>query len=226
MSRVEAILAQQANLALGELANPAVASNSELVFSVIFSEFGPLAQSLERIANNAEAKAEMKGIREKLSAKVAQLDQQVRNGRTDLAHLLARGRLAPELKAEYGVLAEGLGLVRTPESVRRKVVASMDRTADGWILTPSIVVSNSNAVSFAGVGGHNIGGRATRVEIDATVPKGRARVTGTYENGRVIRINPTDEGAETDIVRAFDRRGRAQRRKFAEGVSRSGSQIT
>jgi hypothetical protein len=56
-----------------------------------------------------------------------------------------------------------------------------------------------------GVGGHNIGGRATRVEFDAAVPKGEVKASGSYENGRVLRLNPADQNAERDVVRLFDR---------------------
>jgi len=98
---------------------------------------------------------------------------------------------------------EELALVLPPNQVRKAVLAISERDPEGWIRTPTIVVSKGETRNL--IGGHNIGGRATRVEIDLAIPKGQVRVSGSYQNGRVIRVNPADAPAARDLVRVFDR---------------------
>ncbi|MCA1472773.1 hypothetical protein I6F09_33520 [Bradyrhizobium sp. IC3195] len=103
------------------------------------------------------------------------------------------------------MIASGIRLVRSPDAVRQQVVKELDHNPTGWIRTPSIVVSRGDENSRQLTGGHNIGGRATRVVIDPTVPKGHVKASGDYAEGRVLRLNPADKDAEQEVVRLFDR---------------------
>ena len=216
---VEEILAQHVNRALNELSNPSVPNNKELLLDLAFIEKGPaVAQQFESVPVSERFQTELNAARSEFSGKIANFDLQQPGWRNTFAQMLAGGYPIPtKLKDQLEDMANlGLLMVHTPESVRSDVVRLSDRTPGGWIRTPSIVVSQDEGHRV--VGGHNIGGRATRVETDVTVPKGSAKVTGTYEDGRVIRINPADKDAEREVVRTFDREVGADNRNIIKGT--------
>ncbi len=76
---------------------------------------------------------------------------------------------------------------------------------DGWIKTPSIVVSWSTAPDGAAlVGGHSLSSRISHFAMDNTLPPGGVRVI--EENGtRVVFYNGADAGKIRGVVRSVGR---------------------
>jgi hypothetical protein len=208
ITAVEKILAKHVVQALNELVDPMLMPNKELRLWEGFSTQGLRARTLQDVQLEPETRKQIELIRNESASNVRAIDRaQSTTWRTAFAERLAKGAPLPD--GVKGMLQDvsqtGIKLVHTSESVRKDVVQSTERASHGWIRTPSIVLSNRNAETLVIVGGHNIGGRATRVEFDATVPKGEVRAFGSYENGRTLTLNPADKNAEGDVVRIFDR---------------------
>lgn len=205
MSTVERVLAQNVNAALRELSSPQAVANREFLLQLAFQMIGAEAQRLESTPLPLEQQKRLEIFLKELASNVAELDRDFGpEWRSLFATMLAAGQpIAPKFKQRLETIAEGLSLVHPPETVRRAVVSASEHVPDGWLRTPSIVVSKGEKRAFTG--GHNIGGKATRVELDASVPKGDVRVSGSYEGGRVLRLNPADRDAERDAVRLLDR---------------------
>lgn len=110
----------------------------------------------------------------------------------------------------------GIKFLKSSEAVRQGVLKETEREPKGWIRTPSIVVSHDPKEPVA-VGGHNIGGRATRVVIDSAVAKGEAAVFGSYAAGRELHLNPADAARGRELVREFDRAVGVSDRNLAAG---------
>lgn len=110
---------------------------------------------------------------------------------------------ATALLEEINGLKSRLLFFRSREEVRARIVRETDRQPAGWIRTPSIVVSDHD--DSAVTGGHNIGGKATRIVPDSSVPKGTVEVTGSYEHGRTLKLHPDDAARGRELVREFDR---------------------
>ena len=95
------------------------------------------------------------------------------------------------------------------DAVRAEVVKATWREPEGWVRTPSIVLSRGQVElrSDQGrnfriilVGGHNIGGRATRVET------GSANFVSQNDKGAwIITVSSADARYGRDLVRMFDR---------------------
>jgi hypothetical protein len=158
-------------------------------------------------ASAPDVKVKLDQLREKYRLKALELEEVLGSSWNELvAKAVSSGQpIPPELQDELEPLIEvGIRTVRARELVRRDVISALDHVPSGWIRTPSIVVSRNETTRLL-QGGHNIGGRATRVVIDPSIPKGQVTAGGSYKDGRVLRLNPADEGAEQDVVRLFDR---------------------
>lgn len=101
------------------------------------------------------------------------------------------------------LLTPVLPWARSPEVVRQDVVDHSVRIPNGWIRTPSIAVSQ-HMRDPRGIGGHNVYGRATRIEADRTVPLDQPVITGNFDNGRTIRVHPSQREAVADLMRKLD----------------------
>jgi hypothetical protein len=205
ITTVESLLEKDVNAALAALAKPTTPSTSELQLSAAFLKFGNKGRELESRSIPA-IDAVVKQLRVKTAAKIAELDKDFGpSWRESFAKERATGEPMPEdLKGRVTELDnEVLAQVLLPNGVRESVVAVTRRDPEGWIRTPSIVVSRGAVRDLTG--GHNIGGLPTRVELDPDIPKGSVEASGSYETGRVLRINPADAPAIRDIVRTFDR---------------------
>jgi hypothetical protein len=228
MKSVEKVLAANVTQALGELVTPNKPANRELLLNLAFDKEGYAARKYLSGVLNPVVQERIEAERKESADIVRALDlAEPKEWRAQFANKLANGT-APMSSDVIASLAQGIKMVHSADRVRQDVVRSTDRVAHGWIRTPSIVLSNRNKESFQIVGGHNIGGRVTRVEFDANVPKGQVRVLGSYQDGRVLRLNPADKDAEREAVRIFDREvglrdeneaqgARAVEAKLAEG---------
>jgi hypothetical protein len=203
---VEDVLTEEIETALNALANPSSPSTADFLLSVAYLKFGAKGQEFET-RNIPEINAEVRKLRNKAAAEIAALDQDMTpDWRKDFAQERATGlpMMSIDLKNRVDQLGnDELSLVRLPEQVRKAVLAASQRDPDGWIRTPSIVVSRGEVREL--VGGHNIGGLPTRVEIDSSIAKGTVEAIGSYADGRVLRVNPADAPAARDLVRIFDR---------------------
>jgi len=205
MNSVEKLLAANVAQALDELVRPGKPVNREVLLSVAFTRTGYAARNYQDAVIDPKVQKALDASRNDAALAVQMLDAtQTKVWRTEFAKGLAAGAMPPNNDV-IRALPDGIKMVHSAESVRKDIVRSTERDVHGWIRTPSIVLSNRNSESFQIVGGHNISGRATRVEIDPAVPKGQVRVSGSYTEGRVLRLNPADKDAERDAVRIFDR---------------------
>jgi hypothetical protein len=208
MDSVERILSQNVILAVNQLLESKSPTNREILLGSAFVDVGSDAQKLSSSTLRPETQKLIDELRAEIAVKTAAFDKaQGHAWKATFAQLLAEGRpIPPRFKDPLEELGRtGIKMMRAPETVRREVVRLSDHVPEGWIRTPSIIVSRGDEESRKLTGGHNIGGRATRVELDPSVPKGQVRASGSYEDGRVIRLNPADKDAERDAVRVFDR---------------------
>jgi hypothetical protein len=212
ISNVERVLQNQVITALQALSNSSTPSTADYLLFTAYIQMGAKGQDFESQQKPEYADSVRKiqmtvqKIRNEMAAAITALDKErTASWRSDYAKDRAtRYPMPDDLRQRVKDLTnEELALVLPPDKVRKAVLAVTERDPEGWIRTPSIVVSKGEMRGL--VGGHNIGGRATRVEIDATVPKGRVRASGSYQDGRVIRVNPADAPAARDLVRVFDR---------------------
>jgi hypothetical protein len=213
ITAAEEVLEREVLAALDALSNPSTPSTADYLLRSAYLQFGMKGQEFET-GNKPEyadsmqkMRASAQRLRNEIAAKIALLDKEMaREWRSDYAQQRAGGghRMPDDLQARVEDLDnEKLALVRTPEQVRRAVLTQSEHDPEGWIKTPSVVVSRGEAREL--VGGHNIGGMPTHVEVDAAIPRGAVETFGSYEIGRVIRINPADAAAGRDLVRVFDR---------------------
>jgi hypothetical protein len=201
---VEELLEKEVNQALAGLADPATPSTADFLLSVAYFKFGDKGREFE-FRDIPEVNAELKKLRIKAAAKIAKLDRENPSWRKDYIKQWTAGEPMPkDLKVQVDDLGNHeLSLVVVSEQVREGVLSVTQHDPVGWIKTPSIVVSRGEDRELTG--GHNIGGEPTRVELDASIPVGKVEASGSYEDGRVLRINPADGPAAQDIVRTFDR---------------------
>jgi hypothetical protein len=207
---VEEVLEKQVEATLKQFSTPSTPLTADFLLAIVYMQFGAKGQEFEtRIppqyaASVQEKRAKAQKTRLEVAAKVARLDKETPSWRQDFIKELATGYPMPDdVKARVEDLGYDLSLIRAPEQVRKAVLAVSQRDPEGWIRTPTIVVSRGEARELTG--GHNIGGLATRVEIDATVPKGTVVARGRYGTGRVLRVNPADAPSASELVRRFDR---------------------
>ena len=210
MSAIEVILASHLRRALTELTNSNSPTNTDLLLQSLYLDVGPAAREKVSEYLNDKNKQKLDSIRKKYVEEMASLHAKDRSWQGSFFRSQVEGYPPPSHWAKtFNELAKvGIRMAYAPETVRREIVDAMVREPEGWIKTPSIVVSRGdpeNSQAKVRTGGHNIGGRATRIAVDPSVEKGKVRVTGNYNDGRVIRINPEDEGAGRELVRAFDR---------------------
>jgi hypothetical protein len=222
IENVERILSQNVILSLNQLLEGKTPINREFLLALYFDESSSKAQILSSSTLRPETQKKLDELGSEMAAKTAAFDkEQGQAWKAAFARLLAEGRPIPSIfKDPLEELAMiGIKMVRAPEVVRREVVRSSERAPTGWIRTPSIVVSQDGDETRRLTGGHNLAGRATRIELDATVPKGQVRASGSYENGRILRLNPADKEAERDVVRIFDREVGLRDENQSKGVS-------
>lgn len=209
MTNVEEILSRNVKEALGALQNDTGPSTKDLWLNDEFLDRGTAAvRDLLNKLPPPDVQQELAKLRSRFKTTSVLLEQfGGPNWKEQVANATARGEdTAPELKSLLDPLVHtGIRIVRSPETVRRQVVKALEHNPAGWIKTPSIVLSKSGEDLRELVGGHNIGGRATRVVVDPTLRKGQVKSGGSYAEGRTIRISPADKDAESDIVRLFDR---------------------
>jgi hypothetical protein len=212
IATVEEVLQKEVEATLTALASTATPLTADFLLATTYMQFGMKGQEFENripseyAASVQEKRARTQKMRLELAAKIASLDREMTpSWRREFAKERATGYPMPDaLRARVEDLDNyDLSLVRPPEQVRKAVLAVSQRDPEVWIRTPTIVVSRGEARELTG--GHNIGGLPTRVEIDATVPKGSVKALGRYDTGRVIRVNPADAPAARDLVRTFDR---------------------
>ena len=212
MSTVEETLKAKVLTALQTLSSADTPSTKEIVYEFLYPKYREAASeviSVLDLSNDPEAQqlraklaTAVKTTRTEIAKKIAMLDLQQPSWRVRFAEYLANGYPLPDgLEEELGLIRDGLILAMPREQIRRAIVSRAERAPDAWVRTPSVVVSQGRHI----VGGHNISGRATQIVIDNSLPKGSVQATGTYAEGRVLRISPADEGVAQDIVRAFDR---------------------
>jgi hypothetical protein len=222
INHIEQILQQNVLVALNQLVGNTTSTNREMLLEILYNKEGLAAQRLSSVALPPNAQKALDTMRFDSAAKVVAFDkEQGQDWRPVFARLLAQGHPIPsQFKAQLEEISDGgIQMVHAPEAVRREVVQSSDHTPDGWIRTPSIVISQGQGDMGQTVGGHNISGRATRIVLDATVPKGTVKASGTYEEGRILRLNPADKDAERDVVRAFDREVGLDDQNQSKGIS-------
>jgi hypothetical protein len=208
IDNVERILSNNVTLSVNRILEGKTPANREILLAAGFDKVGSKAQTLSSSPISPETQKALDKLSSEIAVKIAAFDKEQGPGwKATFARLLAEGRPMPSnFKADLNDLATiGMQTMRAPELVRSEVVRSTDHLPVGWIKTPSIVVSQYNDPTRGLTGGHNIGGNATRIELDATVPKGQVKASGSYENGRVLRLNPADKNAEREVVRTFDR---------------------
>ena len=219
MSRVEEVLQQHARKALTTLSRADTPSTDDPRLAAAYGQYGnpghpgsdwripmrfpELRREIAReiAALDAEKTPAWRG----LYIKGLAIDDEPRLvTREELARIQEERRQLADIESRLGKVARsGWSLALPLEQVRKDVVAATEHDPDGWIRTPSIVVSRYETRQV--IGGHNIGGHATRIEIDAAVRRGYPRVSGDYGNGRIIRVHPNDAPAGRDLVRIFDR---------------------
>ena len=93
------------------------------------------------------------------------------------------------------------------KAIKEQYVVDSARQVEGWIRTPSIVVSwMESADGKVGefVGGHSLSARTSSMRPDATVPVGDVRIA-VSEGRRVLLFNPADEIRVAALVRRFGR---------------------
>lgn len=217
ITAVERILQERVLAALDVLSRPATPSSADYLLFAAYVQFGASGQSYEN-RRIPEIDEDVKKLRSDIAATIATLDRDRPNWRADYAVKRATGMPLPGVlgKTLEDLNMPGLSLVQPPDQVRRLIVNAMERDPEGWIRTPAIVVSRGEMRTLTG--GHNIGGRATRIEIDAAVPKGTVSASGTYSSGRVLRVNPEDAPASRDLVRLFDREVGLSEANVSKGV--------
>lgn len=210
---VENILSLHVNSALNHLMETGSPLNRELVAGYIDFINSKQQGSEKKAVSDNDIKVMGEFLRRSIARVISDLDAEYsQQWRELLSKLLSRGHLdSSNIKSELSFIYDklefisdvGIPISYNSNVVRREVVARTDHSPHGWIKTPSIVVSKHGDARL--VGGHNIGGRATRVEIDPSLPKGRVKISGSYEDGRILRLSPADASAERDLVRLFDR---------------------
>ena len=195
IAKVEELLQKHVQTALEALSRPNSPSTDDLRLGAIYAEHGNAGS-----ANLQLEEGVLRKVRSDIANEISVLDAEKTPAwralyvkslmredgprmvtREELRRIQEERRQVAEIEARLDkVKKEGWRLALPLDQVRRDVVASTDRDPQGWIKTPSIVVSRYSTQREV-VGGHNIGGRATRIEIDATVARGQPRVTGDYE---------------------------------------------
>lgn len=85
-----------------------------------------------------------------------------------------------------------------PNDARVAYSAAWNPNPDGWTHTQTIVVSRGIGHSAGDVGGHDLSADVTRIIPDENVPVGAPKLE---QDGRVIRVNPKDVDAASNIVR-------------------------
>lgn len=216
---VERVLQQQVRNALAVLSRADTPSTDDIRLATIYAKYGNAGNPGLRLADADAVPRLRREIAREISAldaaktpawrelyiKGLAIDDRPRLvTREELVRINEEQRQLAEIEGHVRkVVREGWGLAIPLEQVRKAVVATTEHDPEGWIRTPSIVVSRYETRQV--IGGHNIGGHPTRVEIDAGVKRGTPNISGNYSNGRVIRINPGDAPASRDLVRIFDR---------------------
>jgi len=199
MRTVEGVLKTQVLEAIAAFSRPDVPTTSELQTERAF--FGQSPYAKEGLAE----------VRRLVASVIRDLDQsEGKEWRENFAAFLARGggsTLSKDDKRgkQLRLVFDALAMVRLPETVRNTVLTAAAHDPSTWIRTPSIVVSRGAQQGRTGTGGHNIGGRVTRVEPDASVTRGEVWVSGNHEEGHVLRLHPDDAARSRDLVRLFDR---------------------
>jgi peptidoglycan hydrolase-like protein with peptidoglycan-binding domain len=218
MSKVEEVLQGHMKAALESLSRPEAPSTDDLRLNAIYIEYGTAGRPDLQLKPGVVPK-----LRGEIAGEITELDLEktpawralyIKSLATDdlermvtreeLQRLREERRQVQEIEKRLDKVKKvGLRLALPLEQVRKDVESATEHKPEGWIKTPSIVVSTDTARQIEG--GHNIGGRATRIEIDTGVPRGQPTVLGDYQSGRVIHLHPEDAPAGRELVRLFDR---------------------
>ncbi len=123
-----------------------------------------------------------------------------------------------ELEQEKRSLSNAINTIRDAVEVFgncnkawRGVVAEQQDFSEGFVKTPSIVVSVDSQDSTGGYGGHNIDGRSLKVIPDSSVSRGNFFYDRDIPD--VLKINPDDTANAGAAARAFER----LRQKYLKG---------
>ena len=96
------------------------------------------------------------------------------------------GAMQAEVSRVREKVVDMLGLIRSIETVRARFVAAAQADPEGWIRTPSMVLS-WDTQDTRSVGGHNLSASALRIEVD---PGAKAAFLERTPGGKVLKVPP------------------------------------
>jgi hypothetical protein len=165
---------------------PAQPSPDLTVIQRLQEQQDQLAQILQRVPSQVSIDREQEALgklREEIERREAELDRKY----APLADLGERQERYVNIQSLARSLRLILSSIVDLEPVRQEYIAANDAEPNGWIRTPSAVLSWDSGNLDAVVGGHNIDARALRFEASTEVSK--LDVVET-PSGRVVRFNP------------------------------------
>jgi len=118
----------------------------------------------------------------------------------------------------HGLIQPVAASMRDLDQIRTRFTAASTSTSEGWIKTPSIVISQ-NSQSMRMIGGHNLNSTALRIEVDPAATEAKLVESG---NVRVLRVPPgqADEAAAraNDLARQIEH-GKADIRSIRSALA-------